>query len=341
MRLAMLLVLMALAIGPVVAAELPREQLVLRSALSVDADAHTVTLPLHRGRTTGGGTVWYILMDSSDAQDAAARGLVHAPLLKHAGHVQIVGEQGGQLVFAAAPDFSAVRRLQPGAQGFPPAEAMPGATAPAAYSPFIRRNADGPVLNAPIIATGDGPFDLAGHTNTADRVLAIDTAKGTVTLLLSHGFAEGRRVAYISTEASDPMAAALERATLVPQLGKGDADIGLLVFMAGPEQGMAQALTKGGLGREATLQSAPSLGAPLNILMAFPMGRTASGYSPLWRITLAKWTAGIAPQVVTGQDAFWRLVSAKQVTGSDGAAPGPADFVVNCPVIAWLDGPVP
>jgi len=326
---------------PAAAVELPRENLVLHSVISVDAEGHTVTLPLHRGRV-GDRSVWYILMDSSDPVDAATRGVVFAPLLAHAGHVQAVKEQDGIWIFAAAPDFSAARQLQPGGQGFPPAIAIPGATAPSGYSPFIRLRPEGPILNAPIVAVGDGPqFDLVGHSDTGDRVMAIDSVKGTVTLLLSQGFAEGRRVVYISTEASDPAAAALERATLVPALGEGDADVGLLVFANAPQQGMAQALMKGGLGREATMTEARSLGAPLNILMAFPMGKTAAGYSPLWRVTLAQWAKGAVPEMVTGQAEFWRLLASKRVTGLDGNAPSPADFVVNCPVIAWIDGPVP
>ncbi|PJI44327.1 hypothetical protein [Ferrovibrio sp.] len=336
-RLALLLTLLA---GSVSAAELPREQIVLRSAISVDPDAKTVTLPLFRG-TAAGRTVWYIVTDSSDAADAAARGVVHAPLLAHAGHVQAVGYQGGILQFAAAPDFAPARKLASGPHGFPPAEAVPGAVAPAAYSPFIRLSADAPVLNAPIVATGEGTFDLAGHGNVMDRVLAIDTAKGTVTLLLSHGFAEGRRVVYISTEASDPVAAALERATYVPQLGDGDADIALLVFTTAPEQGMAQALLRGGLARHATLGNAGELGAPLNILSAFPTGKTARGYSPSWRVTLLQWVDGAMPRRLEAQADVWRLITARQISGPAGAPPAPSDMVVNCPVIAWLDGPVP
>lgn len=335
-----LLLLAFLAAGSAAAAELPREQIVLRSAISVDADANTVTLPLFHGRAAG-QTVWYIVTDSSDAADAASRGVVHAPLLAHAGHVQAVGQKDGVVQFAAAPDFTPRRRLVPGAQGFPPAEAAPGATAPAAYSPFIRLSAAAPVLNAPIVATGEGPFDLAGHGNVMDRVLAIDTSKRTVTLLLSHGFAEGRRVAYISTEASDPAAAALERATHVPQLGEEDADIALLVFAAAPEQGMAQALLRGGLARHATLGNAAELAAPLNILSAFPTGKTARGYSPSWRVTLLQWAEGVPPRRMEAQADIWRLITAKQLTGLTGAPPVPSEMVVNCPVIAWLDGPVP
>lgn len=326
------------------AAELPREQIVLRSALSVDPVANTVTLPLFRGDAAG-KAVWYIVTDSSDATDAAARGVVHAPLLSRAGHVQAAAQKGGILHFPAAPDFTPKRQLVPGPQGFPPAEAAPGATAPSAYSPFIRLSADGPILNAPIVATGEGPFDLDGHGNVMDRVLAIDTRKGTVTLLLSHGFAEGRRVAYISTEASDPVAAALERATYVPKLGEGEADIALLVFVGAPGvepgQGMAQALLRGGLAREATFGNAVELGAPLNILTAFPLGRTARGYSPSWRVTLLQWADGISPRRLEAQADIWHLITARQVSGPAGAPSAPSDMVVNCPVIAWLDGPVP
>jgi hypothetical protein len=32
------------------------------------------------------------------------------------------------------------------------------------------------VYNAPIVATGDGPFDVTHHTNTEDRVLGIHIA---------------------------------------------------------------------------------------------------------------------------------------------------------------------
>lgn len=322
------------------AAPLPREQILLRSAISVDAEANTVTLPLFRGEAAG-ETVWYIVTDSSDEEDAKKRGVVHAPLLGRAGHVQTVTRTGDRLDFEAAPDFSATRRLIAGRHGFPPAESAPGATAPSTYSPFIRVDGSGPVLNAPIVAVGEGPFDLDTHVDVMDRVLAIDIAKGEVTLLLSHGFAEGRRVVYISTDASDPVAAALERATWVPRLGEGDADIALLVFSAGIEQGMAQALQQGALPRTAKLTEAGRLGSPFNILTAFPMGKTARGYSPSWRVTLLRWAPRITPQRITGQAELWKQVSAGRVLGFGGGAPSASDMVVNCPVIAWIDGPVP
>lgn len=330
-----------LAAAPALAAELPRGQILLASAISVDAESNTVRLPLFRGEAAG-ETVWYIVTDSSDEDDARRRGVVYAPLLGRAGHVQAAVQKVDRLEFQAAPDFSDIRKLSPGPEGFPPADASPGATAPAVYSPFIRIGGDGPVLNAPVVATGEGPFDLQSHSNTMDRVLAIDTKKGEVTLLLSHGFAEGRRIVYISTEASDPVAAALERATWVPRLGEGDADIGLLVFASGEQgQGMAQAMLQGGLPQTAMLDSAASLAAPLNILTAFPMGKTARGYSPSWRVTLLRWSPQATGQRITGQAELWKQVSAGRILGMSGGAPEASDMVVNCPVIAWLDGPVP
>jgi len=331
--------LAACTVAAAVADELPRQQIVLASAISVDPVANTVILPLHEGEADG-RRVWYILLDSSDAADAARRGLVHAPLLARAGHVQAVSRKNEKLLFAAAPDFRSRRQLAAGPQGFPPQQALPGATAPDAYSPFIRVAGDGAVLNAPIIAVGDGPFDVAGHSDTADRVLAIDLEKRTVTLLLSHGFAEGRAVVYISTEASDPAAAALERATLVPLLDEGDASIGLLVVVNGPRgredaQGLQHFLFDAAAGDEAGLANAARLGSAGNILTGFPMGKTAPGYSPLWSVSPVEWP-GTAAQRLRGQAEVYRLVADKNLRQLP-----PAGFAVNCPVIAWLDGPVP
>jgi len=326
--------------------ELPREKIVLRSALSVNPAGNSVVLPLFKGRS-GGQTVWYIITDSSDREDAARRGVVYSPLMARVGSVQPVSGTGDGLTFPAAPDFSPTRRYLPGASYFPPLSAQPGAVASAAYSPFIRSGSDGPILNAPIVAVGDGPFDVDGHGNTMDRVLAIDTAKRTVTLLLSRGFAEGRAVLYISTEASDPVAAVLERATYTPSLGEGDGDIGLIAFVNGqtgagnPQaQGLRHLARDGRLQREATLRNASQLGSPGNILTAFPTGKTALGYSPLWSVNMALWSDALVHAGSnlrqTDQAAIYRLVG-KGISGPDGKPLEPAGFVVNCPVVAFLD----
>jgi hypothetical protein len=344
-RLACLL-LLVLGAAPALAVELPRHKIVLPSAISVDAQANTVVLPLHRGRA-GDRTVWYVLTDSSDSGDATRRGLVHAPLLAHAGHVQTVTQKSGELVFAAAPDFRPQRLVVAGPTGYPPQSAVAGATAPPAYSPLIRIDGQATILNAPVVAVGAGPFDLAGHSDVADRVLAIDIAKRTVTLQLSHGFAEGRRVVYISTEASDPGVAALERAIHVPRLSEGNGDIGLLVVVNGQgggsnaeAQGLQQFLRDGQADAIATLSGVAGLGSPQNILTAFPAGRTASGYSPLWAVTKVVWRDNPGPALRHQADVY-ALAKTGAVDGGNGQPLQPAGVVVNCPVIAWLDDPVP
>src|ERR1700732_586741 len=222
---------------------LPRENLVLESALQVDLTHETARLPLYKG-TANGHTVWFILTEASDLGLAKNSGLNYAPKLANIANgcpdcVQTVTQDQptadqnkfGQAVinFKGEPDFSPTRTLVPGPNGFPPASFSPGAVAGKGYSPFIRIDGTTPVYNAPIVATGDGPFDVIHHTNTADRVLGIHIAPTAppgqyfdswVDLLLVKGFDAGRPILYLSTEADDPLAAVLERSVYVPALAK-------------------------------------------------------------------------------------------------------------------------
>src|SRR6202043_2789039 len=78
--------------------------------------------------------------------------------------------------FQGAPDFSPTRIAEPGPTGFPLKSFSPGAVAGPGYSPFIKIAGSDVVYNAPIVAAGDGPFDVVHHTNTADRVLNVHIA---------------------------------------------------------------------------------------------------------------------------------------------------------------------
>src|SRR5712664_179941 len=221
---------------------LPRENLVLESALQVDLTKETVRLPLYKG-TANGHTVWFILTEASDAGLAKNSGLNYAPKLANIGIscaacVQTVtldsptadaNKFGPATVhFQGEPDFTPTRTLVPGPNGFPPASFSPGAVAGPGYSPFIRIEGSTVVYNAPIVATGDGQFDVTTHTNTADRVLGIHIAPpppppgqfldSWVDLLLVKGFDAGQPILYLSTEAGDPLAAVLERSVYVPAL---------------------------------------------------------------------------------------------------------------------------
>ena len=173
---------------------LPASHLTEESAIQVNLSNETVRLPIYPGDAPDpnhpGQTekVWYLLLDASDQGLAHDLGVNYAPKLANIGIgcpacVQTVTEGNpspqanpfGPAVihFAGAPDFSPTRVAVPGPTGFPLKSLQPGAVAGPGYSPFIRIAGSDVVYNAPIIATGDGPYDVVHHANTGDRVLRI------------------------------------------------------------------------------------------------------------------------------------------------------------------------
>src|SRR2546429_1965269 len=223
---------------------LPRNKLTIESAIQVDLSQETVRLPLYKGEAYG-KTAWFILLDASDVGLAHDLGVNYAPKLANIGIgcpacVQTVtldsptparNPFGPALVhFQGATDFSPTRIAVPGPNGFPLAKFQPGAVAGPGYSPFIQIAGSPVVYNAPIVATGDGPFDVVHHTNTGDRVLGIHIAPSTspsgqflesyVDLLFVKGFDAGQPILYLSTDAGQPLTSVLERSTYVPALDK-------------------------------------------------------------------------------------------------------------------------
>src|SRR6266704_6449184 len=71
---------------------LPRDQLTVESAIQVDLDKETVRLPLYKGEANG-QTVWYVLLDASDAGLAHDLGVNYAPHIDHIGISQPAGVQ--------------------------------------------------------------------------------------------------------------------------------------------------------------------------------------------------------------------------------------------------------
>jgi hypothetical protein len=227
--------------------------------------------------------------------------------------------------FAGAPDFSPTRIATPGPNGFPLAKFQPGAVAGPGYSPFIKIAGSDVVYNAPIVATGNGPFDVTGHTNTADRVLGIHIAgpskpgqfaESWVDLLFVKGFDAGQPIIYLSTDAGQPLTAVLERSVYVPALNNvsfngGDDFLGsarerLFGFVNGQSgagnpngQGFVN-LIKTGHGSEdasatntALINALRNGGDLLNVFGDFPTltdPRHADAYSPLWDAQLGLWT---------------------------------------------------
>lgn len=363
---------------------LPRSKIVLDSALRVDLTHDFVRLPLHEG-TADGEKVWYILTEASDfglahdldvnfapklANMGIACGVCVQDVTLHAPAVNAFGE--ARIDFEGAPDFSPDRVLVPGVDSpFPPETAEPGSVAGPGYSPFIKIQGSEVIYNAPIVATGNGPFDVTTHSNTEDRVLAIHPAKQvgdgqfsqpTVDLLLVHGFDSGQPILYISTESSDPVAATLERATFVPALAHasflgGDDFLGsarerIFPFVNGRGQGLNHLIKKGHATEDASLQNGALINAlrdggdALNVQGDFPTQsdpRHANAYSPLWDAQIGQWTAkairlGLNTRQID-ENQILNLAATRPdlLTGVGGAPFGASGFVINCPVIGFTD----
>lgn len=316
---------------------LPTRQIILESAIEVNLSHHSTTLPLHEGRY-GNRKVWFVITEASDEGAARDLGVNFAPKLANMAIgcgvcVQNVtqsvasGSKFGSAIthFRGVPDFSPKRVLKAGPTGFPPAVATPGAVGGPGYSPFIKFYGSTTVYNAPIVATGDGPFDVVHHSNTADRVLKINPAKkagpgryyaSSVELLIIRGFDSGQPILYLSTESSDAPTATLERATFVPLLQKtpfnggddffGSARERIFPFVNGqtgrdnPQaQGLAHLILDGHAAEDANLDNEELISAlqrggdALNVQGDFPTlsdPRRKFAYSPLWEAQFGQWT---------------------------------------------------
>jgi len=208
---------------------LEKDRQTISSALRVDLTSDFATLPLFKGSAQG-ETVWYVITDVSDAGIARQLGVNHASKLANAGvmcpacvqdvrtDAPVLGE--APVEFQGAPDFSPERTLlpAPAPTPFPPQSFSVGAQARANYSPYVQVQGSNVVYNAPIVATGDGPFDVTTHANTHDRTLGIDTEQMTTDHLFVRGFANGRSILYLSFDSSDAFTATIERSTFVPAL---------------------------------------------------------------------------------------------------------------------------
>ena len=182
------------------------------------------------------------------------------------------------------------------------------------------------MYSAPIVATGDGPFDVDHHTNTGDRVLgdphrrrrrrAGQFLESWVDILFVKGFDAGQPIVYISTDAGQPLSAVLERSTYVPALDKaayngGDDFLGsarerLFGFINGQTgadnpnaQGFVHLVKDGHASEDASADNTALIdalrngGDLLNVFGDFPTltdPRHAEAYSPLWDAQLGQWT---------------------------------------------------
>ena len=326
----------------------------LLKAGTIDMEASTITLPLYKGQMEDGRAVWYILTDTSDQANADALGLNHSAKLAYAAvgkaaRNATLGTDATLTFDRGTVDFTPEHQLVPGdaPNPFPPKVAEPGSVGDADYSPLVQiTNSGNAVYNAPVVAFDVDAAELDfcdGNVDYAlvhDHVTKICPDDMTVTLELVTGFSFARPVLYLSTEANDPIAAALEDATLAP--GLDDLTVGMddgafsaieRIFITvngptGPDNPQRQ-----GLNSALTDQL-----SPLNVFGGIPT--IATDYSPLWDANVGVWT-----QEAIDKDYRSRLyeefnilglVEQGHLTGPDGAEYGSTGIVIVCAVAARL-----
>ena len=332
----------------------------LLRAGTVDQAKMTVTLPLYRGELKNGKPVWYILTDTNDERNAEALGLNFSAKLAYSEigravrHARL--DKDAALIFdRGSVDFSPVREVVPGdgPDFFPPKSAQPGSVGDRHYTPLVKvDNAGGFIYNAPVVAFGVEADKLefcngmVDHDRVHDRVLAIcpeGRAGGTVTLQMTPIFSFGRASAYISTEASDPVVAALDNGTFTPALddvpiGSDDGAFSAVERLFPIANGPTGADNPQRQGLNSALSDVDSEGQPLppvHVIGGIPT--LALDYSPLWDLNLGVWTqeaidSGYRSRMI---DEFQLLEFVRRgfITGPDGAAFGSTGIVVNCPII--------
>lgn len=326
---------------------------VMMKSAHIDLEKGTATLPLRKGKLKNGTPVWFIITDTTDENLSNLHGVNYAPKMAYgltgvaSRHATI--EKDGSFTFATGSvDFKPVLGVTPGPANapFPPAKFQPGSVGDATYTPmvYIDNSAKGVLMNAPVVSQAteaelntmcDGNVD---HSKVHDKVLAICPRDETVTLSLTLGFTFDKPIQYLSTEANNPLVAALENATFAPALADlpfaledaspGESAERIVVVVNGPtgldnphRQGLVSALTDGR--------------GPLNILGGIPTINL--DYSPMWRLFPAVWT-----DEAIKKGYRYRMTSAlqaaemstrgliKSLDGGDFRAVG---FVVNCPVV--------
>jgi hypothetical protein len=321
----------------------------LRSG-TIDMNESTITLPLYQGHLRGTGeTVWYILTDTTDKGNADALGINWSPKLGYSAPGARVATllPNATLEFhSGTVDFSPEHRVTPGnsSNPFPPSVAQPGSIGDKDYSPLVLvENAGGQIYNAPIVAFGVDASQInfcegnADYSLVHDKVVSICPSEGTVTIKLTSGFSFARPVLYLSMEASVPLAAALESATVAPKLanirtGQDDSAFSaverIFIFANGPtgqDNPQRQGLNSALMGE----------GSPLNVLGGIPT--IATDYSPLWDINLGVWTQEAIDNGyrsrLTEEFAILGFVEEGWITGPGGAPYGSVGMIVNCPIV--------
>lgn len=324
----------------------------------IDLEAGTATLPLYKGKVKGSNeNVWYIITDTNDIGKSELLGVAYSPKLIYADIARAARsgmiEKDGTITFDQGKvDFRPERSLTPGDAPayFPPKKSQPGAIGDRDYSPVVKTtNGAGIVYNAPVVSFGTSAEQLerfAGgnpdYRLVHDKVVRISPKEGTVTLKLTIGYTFAKPLLYLSTDASDPVAATLEEATLAPGLKDVATSLEDAAIGSGSERLVS--IVNGPMGKDNPhrqgLNSAIADGqSPLNILGGIPT--ITLDYSPLWDFMPAVWTKeaidkGYRTRMI---DLFqlYGLAEKGYLTNPDGGKVGSSGIVINCPVVMRMN----
>ena len=334
--------------------DIPLDQLTLVN-VPAGTPRGTITLPLFKGavKTASGlKPAWYVILDTGNQAESERLGVNFSKKLPNdavAARPATRRADGTFLFESGLVDFSPDRQVVAGSEDrpFPPSIAQPGSVGDADYSPLV--SVDGIIYDAPVVAAAVDDNDISfpnGNPNYGlihDQVVAIDPAKRTVTLSLINGYSFGHPLLYISTEASDPTAAAIEGATYAPRLRKvvlGVDDIAtsgverLFIATNGETKGGCQNPQRQGLGAALLDGHRPN-----NTFGGVPF--VATDYSPVWDANVYEWTQDAIDKgyrgLLTEEFRILKMARDGYVTGPGGAPYGSAGFVVICGVAARLN----
>jgi hypothetical protein len=313
------------------------------------------TLPLYTG-TASGHRVYYIITDASDQSVATSLGVNYVPKLANAANtsaVQLSSSSDPKAInVSAGVDFSPTHVLVASATGFPPSQAQAGAVGDPGYSPLVQLPS-GVVLNAEQV--GDGvTTDGSDKAHWADKVETVNTVNRTVGYNITNGCYENQSVHYISTDSSNPTAAAIEDVTYAPPLGNVPSpDCGTNDLSATPpfiNPGCARedliAFINGQTGRDNPQRQGENAAildqeSPLNILEDVPNSGGQFNYSPMWDIHFLQWDSSVPVANRLRQTDF---TAAKSLVGTQAQSITPSGaasntfqatgFIVNCPLIS-------
>ena len=224
---------------------LPRDHLTLESAIQVDLSKETVRLPLYKGKANG-QTVWYVLLDASDAGLAHDLGVNYAPKLANLGdRLPRLRADGDPRLADAGPEpvraggrqlpgrtrTSAPTRVgEPGPDGFPLANVPARRGGRPGLQPVhpdrglagrLQRARSWPPATARSTScTTPTPVTASSASTSRRKSPPGQFLESWVDMLFVKGFDAGQPIVYISTDAGQPLTAVLERSTYVPALDK-------------------------------------------------------------------------------------------------------------------------